>query len=178
MPKLAALASADGGTTTMQFRADSTTSSRDWNPRSEDWRTTVNITMPTTSLPSLLGAAEGAGLPTIDLLKIDCEGCEYDVIPALNGVQLGAISRVVAELHHDGMLKNGQVKSKRPAISKVQVTHDTLCRRYDVCIDPITGHDYKKSRPLQHLLETIEKLDEARRAGDQTAVDRILSNGT
>ena len=37
----------------------------------------------------------------------------------------------VAELHHDGMLKNGQVKSKRPAISKVQVTHDTLCHRYN-----------------------------------------------
>jgi hypothetical protein len=137
----------------------------------------INITMPTTSLSSLLGADASAGFPTIDLLKIDCEGCEYDVVPGLSDEQLGAISSVVAELHHDGMLKNGQAASKRPAVSKVQATHEKLCHRYAVCIDPITGHDYKKSRPLQHLSETIEQLDEARRTGDQTAVDEILKNG-
>jgi FkbM family methyltransferase len=155
VPTLHALSSVDGATVTMQFREDSTTSSRDWNPDSEDWRTTLNVSIQTISLPSLLHDVFPAILkfPPIDLLKIDCEGCEYDVIPALSEEHISSISHAVAETHYDGMLKNGRAG---PPVSQVERTHQRLCQQWSVCIDAVSGKNYDPPyRPSATLLQKL-----------------------
>lgn len=47
------------------------------------------------TLASLL---EEQNIQTVDLLKMDCEGAEWDIIPAAEGV-LGQIDRIVMEFH-------------------------------------------------------------------------------
>ena len=126
----------DGGAATFQFREDSLTSSRDWNPLSESWRTTANFTLPTMSFSSLLRAAGADPEAAVSLLKLDCEGCEYDVVPDLSAAQMAAIHRAVAETHYDGMLKNGRPV---PPLGRAELTHARLCRRWRVCIDMRSG---------------------------------------
>ena len=53
----------------------------------------------TTSIEALLSDYH---LDRIDLLKLDCEGCEYNVLESLSDITFAAISRIVLE-YHDGL---------------------------------------------------------------------------
>jgi FkbM family methyltransferase len=59
--------------------------------------------IPCVTLPELM---EIHGLESVDLLKVDCEGGEYDIFPALNEATLGKIRNIVFEYHQvDGFEK-------------------------------------------------------------------------
>ena len=126
VPLLAALGS--GGTVTMQFREDSLTSSRDWNPHGEAGRTTAEFTDTTISLPALLALARAA--PPVALLKIDCEGCEYDVVPDMTEADMAGIRAMVGEAHHGGMASIGR---RVPPMDRVHLTHKRMCDRWGLC---------------------------------------------
>jgi FkbM family methyltransferase len=55
---------------------------------------TVNVNVQT--IPSLLA---GAGMGDVDLLKIDCEGMEYEVFEALDSDQLSHFGAIACEYH-------------------------------------------------------------------------------
>ncbi len=126
VPLLAALG--DGKTVTMQFREGSLTSSRDWNPHSEAGRTTAEFTLTTITLPALLALARTA--PPIALLKIDCEGCEYDVVPDMTEAEMAGIRAMVGEAHFGGMQSS---RRRVPPMDRVELTHRRMCDRWMLC---------------------------------------------
>ncbi len=126
VPLLAALG--DGGNVTMQFRADSLTSSRDWNPRKEAGRTTAEFRLATLSLPALLARARAA--PPVALLKMDCEGCEYDVVPAMTEEDMAGVRAMVGEAHFGSMKRSGR---RVPPTDRVRLTHQRMCDRWGLC---------------------------------------------
>ena len=56
------------------------------------------IRVETTTLDSLI---EKYGLPKVDLLKLDCEGCEYPVLRSMMKETFSRIGEVIME-YHDG----------------------------------------------------------------------------
>ena len=56
----------------------------------------IRRTVPAVTLSELVATH---GLDTIDLLKIDCEGGEYDILPEVPGDVLGRIQNIVFEYH-------------------------------------------------------------------------------
>ena len=59
------------------------------------------MVVPSTTLPEIMNAH---GIDRIDLLKMDCEGAEYEVLYATSPEQLQRISRLRMEYHNlDGL---------------------------------------------------------------------------
>jgi FkbM family methyltransferase len=54
------------------------------------------------TLPSIL---EAEHIERIDLLKLDCEGAEYEILHGLNG-QLGQVKRLIMEVHESATLRD------------------------------------------------------------------------
>lgn len=133
---LAALGDQDGKRVKFQFRADSLTSSRDWNPKSEDHRTTMEVSLVTKRLDSLLAAHNILETQPIILLKLDCEGCEYDVIPGMGENMLNRTLEVAGETHIGDMLRSG----RKPSRDKVVLTHGILCERWQIYCDPVPDY--------------------------------------
>ena len=51
------------------------------------------------SMVTLQDVLNEAGLDECDLLKVDCEGCEYDILLGTSDVVLGRIDTIVCEFH-------------------------------------------------------------------------------
>ena len=73
------------------------------------------------TIPSLLAAA---GMRDVDVLKIDCEGMEYEVFAALDSDQLSRLAVIACEYHPepghsvaelDALLRSSGFKVQRPA---------------------------------------------------------------
>ena len=61
--------------------------------------------VPCTTLPDLL---RDNGLPHVDLLKINCEGMEYEILGSLAAADVAGIDRIRMEYHNlDGEQRNG-----------------------------------------------------------------------
>lgn len=60
------------------------------------YQNTEQRVIPCVTLPELM---EIHGLESVDLLKVDCEGGEYDIFPALSEATLGRIRNIVFEYH-------------------------------------------------------------------------------
>lgn len=72
----------------------------------------------TTTIEAIL---KDAGAPRIDLMKLDCEGCEYEVVPALTESVLDQTGYAVGDVHlHYAHLFNPQTS---------RAVHAALCGR-------------------------------------------------
>ena len=58
----------------------------------------------------------------ISMMKIDCEGCEYFVVPALTDKEFAAIRDLVGEVHW-GYIPD----KKKPSVKIAVATHRRLC---------------------------------------------------
>lgn len=64
---------------------------------------------------------------TIDVLNMDCEGCEYNLIPALSEDEFSEdYSTIMGELHWSYI-----PTLKRPSSHRAEVTHKRLCQHED-----------------------------------------------
>jgi len=108
------------GTMKMMYRPSSTTSTRNWNPiseynPSEDIEFDVHIS----SLDTVLG--ETSNQYPISMMKLDCEGCEYEFLPYLSGQ--AKIKDMVGEVHYGFMAQF----NKEPSAEKIISTHRHVC---------------------------------------------------
>ena len=62
----------------------------------------------------------------INILNIDCEGCEYNLVPALKEAEFSAISTVLGQLHW-GYIPALQL----PSSKRAEDTHKRLCQHED-----------------------------------------------
>lgn len=96
--ELAALGADTDGALRMQYRPKTSTSSRNWNPDNEASWAMCNITVQFVSLRTLL-TRQSLSDQRIAWLKMDCEGCEYQVVPDMSPAELARIGAVSGEFH-------------------------------------------------------------------------------
>jgi FkbM family methyltransferase len=115
----------------MLWRSKSTTSTRAWSPKDEDKNSfgekEFELVVRLKKLRSVLAEADIYGPHTIDVMNIDCSGCEYNLIPALSDKEFDAIPTVMGGVHW------GYIPiSKLPSSTRAKTTHERLCRHENV----------------------------------------------
>jgi FkbM family methyltransferase len=105
------------------WRPAATTSTRSWTPAEERVSEDVELMVQLKSWKSILAEADVYSSHHIDVLHIDCEGCEYNLIPSLTDSEYGSIDTVMGDLHW-GYIP----KSKLPSSERGKLTHNRLCQ--------------------------------------------------
>jgi hypothetical protein len=112
------------------WRPTATTSTRAWGLSLEEEKTNLkDIGLEDIEVPIKLrpwhfieSEADIKDRP-IDVLNLDCEGCEYNLIPALSDMDFEAIRVVLGQVHW------GDIPTmKLPSSKRAQATHERLCR--------------------------------------------------
>jgi len=118
------------------WRSSSTTSARAWTPENETASAAaannvdIELVVRLRKLKSVLAEAEvyvGASQTTIDVLNVDCSGCEYNLIPALDEKEFEAIPTIMGGVHW-GYIPT----SKLPSSERAKLTHQRLCSHENV----------------------------------------------
>jgi FkbM family methyltransferase len=105
----------------LMWRPTATTSTRAWSPSTEHRENDVELVVRLRRLKSVLAEADVYD-GKIDVLNIDCEGCEYNLIPALSEAEFEAIPTVMGAVHW------GYIPfSKLPSSARAKTTHERLC---------------------------------------------------
>jgi FkbM family methyltransferase len=105
------------------WRPHATTSTRAWTPSSERESTDVELTIKLRPWHTLLSQAGISPKQRIDVLNVDCEGCEYNLIPSLSEDAYDAISTVMGGVHWGYIPQH-----KKPSSQRAKETHERLCR--------------------------------------------------
>merc|ERR1719492_599196 len=114
-----ALASSEG-TMTMVFNDQDTTGSTAYSrPVAGDRALDRKVTVRKRLVNNALDSFNVTG--NIDFVKLDCEGCEYDIVPALRSGMLARIGYVAGEIH-PGMRHSFEDEAVREA-------KETMCTR-------------------------------------------------
>lgn len=105
------------------WRPHATTSTRAWTPAAERQSTDVELTIKLRPWHALLAEAGISAQQRIDVLNVDCEGCEYNLIPSLSEKDYDAISTVMGGVHWGYIPQH-----KKPSSTRAKQTHERLCR--------------------------------------------------
>ena len=134
----------------MTYRPWSTTSTRDWNPESERDERTVNIAVQLRPLSDIYAEVQIPPATRISVLKLDCEGCEYSVVPSFSDAEFALIDDIVGEIHWGYM-----PPSKQPPKPIADKTHGRLCRfrnfadaALECCMHPVPTLPAPSTRSL------------------------------
>lgn len=103
------------------WRPTATTSTRSWTPSSERTPDDLELAVKLRPWTQILREAD---IPRdkIDVLNVDCEGCEYNLIPSLDDADLDNISTIMGNVHW------GYIPlAKKPSSSRARLTHQRLC---------------------------------------------------
>ena len=106
----------------LTWRPTSTTSTRSWTPKSEHQDDDMELYVRLRRLRSILGEAEVLG-DDIDVLNLDCEGCEYNVVPALTDKEFDKLPTIMGVVHWGYIPLN-----KKPSSERGRHTHERLCQ--------------------------------------------------
>jgi len=162
----------NGKDTVMMWRPHATTSTRSWTIRNEHHDEDLELKIPMRTVRSIrkeyFPKTESFD---VEVMKIDCEGCEYNVIPDMSDKEFDAFDIAVGEVHW-GYIP----KVKKPSSKRGKMTHKKLCRHenfarqaMECCAfgDMIVDHDlgmqknnktYKTVRELSgKLCDSFEK---------------------
>jgi FkbM family methyltransferase len=110
----------------LMWRPTATTSTRAWTPATEIGVDNVELVVRLRRLNSILAEADVYGIP-IDVLNVDCEGCEYNLLPALSEEEFEAIPTVMGGVHW-GYIPT----TKLPSSTRGKTTHERLCQHENI----------------------------------------------
>jgi FkbM family methyltransferase len=113
----------------LMWRPTSTTSTRSWTPADEFGDDDVELLVRLRKLKSILAEADFfMSTPNMmDVLNLDCQGCEYNLIPALSEEEFDAIPNVMGGVHW------GYIPmSKLPSSDRGMQTHERLCQHENI----------------------------------------------
>ena len=105
------------------WRPQVTTSTRSWTPASERLPSDVELLVKLKSWKALLAEADIFNMSDIDVLNVNCQGCEYNLVPALTSAEFEAIPTVLGAVHWGYIPMEKLPSSKRAAL-----THERLCQ--------------------------------------------------
>ncbi|KAG7367444.1 FkbM family methyltransferase [Nitzschia inconspicua] len=108
------------------WRPTSTTSVRAWTPAGEHKDGDIELVVRLRRLKSIMAEADAYD-ESIDVMNLDCQGCEYNLIPALTSEEFDAIPSVMAKIHW------GYIPySNKPSSARGKTTHERLCTHENV----------------------------------------------
>mmetsp|Transcript_7431 Transcript_7431/g.10538 ORF Transcript_7431/g.10538 Transcript_7431/m.10538 type:complete len:555 (-) Transcript_7431:160-1824(-) len=151
-PIMSGVGPKNDGMLKMMWRPASTGATRSWTPHDEKTSDDIELIVRLRTLRSILAEAAAdedidADAPSSVVLNIDCEGCEYNIIPAMSDVEFDAIDTIVGTTGvHWGYIP----EDKRPSSKRGSKTHERLCTHYDFArqaIECCAFPDLKVRRP-------------------------------
>lgn len=110
----------------LMWRPTSTTATRAWTPAKEYRKDDVELVVRLRRLKSILAEANVYDSP-INVLNVDCQGCEYNLIPALTEAEFEAIPTVMGAVHWGYIPTN-----KLPSSARAKITHERLCQHENI----------------------------------------------
>jgi FkbM family methyltransferase len=113
----------------LMWRASSTTSTRSWTPANEFGADDIELVVRLRKLKSILAEADiyVSSPNMMDVLNLDCQGCEYNFIPSLTDEEFDAIPNVMGNVHW------GYIPvSKLPSSHRGRQTHERLCQHENI----------------------------------------------
>ncbi|CAJ1939177.1 unnamed protein product [Cylindrotheca closterium] len=160
------------------WRSSSTTSARAWTPENETADIAeskdIELVVRLRKLKSVLAEAEVYGPHTIDVLNVDCSGCEYNLIPALSEKEFEAIPTIMGGVHW-GYIPT----SKLPSSERAKLTHQRLCshenvahRTKECCAFP--DMPVQSSVPGEVLVKDESKSGKDRLQSQSTVMDVVI----
>jgi FkbM family methyltransferase len=160
------------------WRSSSTTSARAWTPENEFGDISdskdIELVVRLRKLESVLAEAEVYGPHTIDVLNVDCSGCEYNLIPALSEKEFEAIPTIMGGVHW-GYIPT----SKLPSSERAKLTHQRLCshenvahRTKECCAFP--DMPVQSSVPGEVLVKDESKSGKDRLQSQSTVMDVVM----
>jgi hypothetical protein len=114
----------------MIWRPSMTTATRSWNPEKEfDYAVDIDLTVHLRTLKVILAEATPEDLPMgtpISVMNLDCEGCEYNLIPSMHETTFNSIGLIL------GRTNWGYIpKIKKPSSKRARETHQRVCQHYN-----------------------------------------------
>ena len=113
----------------LMWRPTSTTSTRSWTPADEFGPDDIELLVRLRKLKSILAEADVyRSTPNMmDVLNLDCQGCEYNLVPALTEDEFDSIPNVIGGVHW------GYIPpSKLPSSDRGRRTHERLCQHENI----------------------------------------------
>ena len=116
----------------LMWRPTSTTSTRSWTPADEHKPDDIELIVRLRKLKSILAEADVLPTPThphihIDVMNLDCQGCEYNLVPALSEEEYEEIPTVIGNAHW------GYIKpNKLPSSERGKITHQRMCQHENI----------------------------------------------
>mmetsp|Transcript_506 Transcript_506/g.1272 ORF Transcript_506/g.1272 Transcript_506/m.1272 type:complete len:641 (+) Transcript_506:121-2043(+) len=110
----------------LMWRPTSTTSTRTWTPKEEHRADDVELLVRLRRLKSILAEANVYDT-SIDVVNVDCEGCEYNLIPALTEEEFDSTPVVLGAVHW------GYISPKKlPSSDRAKLTHERMCQHENI----------------------------------------------
>jgi FkbM family methyltransferase len=113
----------------LMWRPTSTTSTRSWTPADEFGPDDIELLVRLRKLKSILAEADVYRLTPnmMDVLNLDCQGCEYNLVPALAEGEFESIPNIIGGVHW------GYIPvSKLPSSDRGRRTHERLCQHENI----------------------------------------------
>lgn len=111
----------------LMWRPTSTTATRSWTPASEFQNSDKELIVRLRKLKSILAEAEVLRPAHIDVLNVDCQGCEYDMIPGMKKEEFEEIPIVMGSVHWGYIELN-----KLPSSERGRTTHERICSHENI----------------------------------------------
>lgn len=106
------------------WRPTSTTSTRSWTPESEKQDNDEELVVPLRNFKSIMAEAR---VDHVDVLNLDCQGCEYNMIPTMTKEEFEEIPTVMGSVHW------GYIDIKKlPSSMRGETTHQRLCEHENI----------------------------------------------
>ena len=106
----------------IMWRPTTTTSARSWTPKEEYKDGDEELVVRLRNLKSILAEANVIPPAHIDVLNVDCQGCEYSMIPEMTDEEFEEIPTVTGQVHWGYIQSN-----KLPSSRRGSTTHQRLC---------------------------------------------------
>eukprot|EP00984_Skeletonema_dohrnii_P005783 scaffold2041_cov102-Skeletonema_dohrnii-CCMP3373.AAC.4 len=114
----------------MVWKPSMTTATRNWNiERDFDFGQDIELTVHLRTLRAILAEATPEDLPLgtpISVLNLDCEGCEYNLIPSMHETSFSSIGLILGRTNW-GFIPT----SKKPSSERAEDTHKRVCTHYN-----------------------------------------------
>jgi len=149
------------GMNKMMWRPASTGTTRAWTPKTERTDEDIELVVRLRTLRSIIAEAtadeemESEDRPPM-VLNMDCEGCEYNVIPAMTDREFDSFGTIIGTTGvHWGYIP----EDKRPSSKRGRETHKKLCSHFNFASTSIECCEFPRLKVNGRENDRVEEVN-------------------